>query len=163
MIHEPTTVMLIDDHPVVRSGFRRLLEKQENIQVVAEASDGETGHILYLKHKPDVLIVDLSMPGIDGIETIRRIKAQDKAARILVFSMHSNKTMLSHSLKAGATGYVSKQCSIKELIEAISQAKNGKSFISPELLSNEANNQTPKNCKDKPLSSLTEREYQVFQ
>src|SRR4030066_266132 len=99
------TVLLIDDHPVVRDGFRRILENTPDIRVVAEADDGETGYTLYREYKPDVVVLDLNMPGIGGLETIRRIRAHDPEAHILVFSMHGNETMVQRVLEMGATGY----------------------------------------------------------
>lgn len=162
MIQEPITLMLIDDHPIVRSGFCRLLESQQNFQVVAEANDGETGCSLYQKFKPDILILDLSMPGITGIEIISRIKEQDEAARILIFSMHNNETMLSNALKAGALGYVTKNSGIKVLVEAITQIKAGKVYISADLLANKTNDPVVTNFQHSPLSVLTKRESQIF-
>ncbi len=162
MIQEPITLMLVDDHPIVRSGFCRLLEGQKNFQVVAEAGDGETGCILYQEFKPDILILDLSLPGITGIETISRIKEQDEAARILIFSMHNNKTMLSKALKAGALGYVTKNSGIKVLVEAITQIKAGKLYVSADLLANDTNDSLITDFQYNPLSVLTEREFQIF-
>ncbi len=162
MIQEPITLMLVDDHPIVRSGFCRLLQGQKNFQVVAEASDGEAGCNLYQKFKPDILILDLSLPGITGIETISRIKDQDEAARILIFSMHDNKTMLSNALKAGALGYITKSSGINVLVEAITQIKAGKLYIGADLLANKASDPVVTGLQNNPLSMLTERESQIF-
>ena len=162
MRQEPITLMLVDDHPIVRSGFCRLLESQKNFQVIAEANDGETGCDLYQKFKPDILILDLSLSGITGIETISRIKKQDAAARILIFSMHNNKTMLSKAIKAGALGYVTKNSGIKVLVEAITQIKAGKLYVSADLLANKTNDPVITDFQHNPLSVLTERESQIF-
>ena len=162
MMQELITLMLVDDHPIVRSGFCRLLEGQKNFQVVAEANDGETACILYQKFKPDILILDISMPGITGIETIARIKEQDEAARILIFSMHDNKTVISNALKAGALGYVTKNSGIKVLVEAITQIKTGKLYISADLLANKTYEPVITDFQYNPLSVLTERESQIF-
>ena len=119
------SILLIDDHPVVRSGYRRLLESTLDMRVVAEAENGEIGYQLYLEHQPNVTILDLNMPGIGGLETIRRIKAQDPTARILVFSMLNNAAIAQRSLKAGAIGFISKQSGIGEMIQAVRQVNSG--------------------------------------
>lgn len=156
------TILLIDDHPVVRTGYRRLLENTPDMCVVAEAEDGETGYQLYLEHQPDVTILDLNMPGIGGLETIRRIKAKNPAACILVFSMLNNATMAQHSLKAGAIGFISKQSGIGEMIQAIRQVNAGKIYIESELAAMLAVNATRKDTCDNPLDMLTKREFQIF-
>lgn len=156
------TILLIDDHPVVRTGYRRLLENTPDMRVVAEAEDGETGYQLYFEHQPDVTILDLNMPGIGGLETIRRIKAKNPAACILVFSMLNNATMAQHSLKAGALGFISKQSGIGEMIQAIRQVNAGKIYIESELAAMLAVNATRKDTCDNPLDMLTKREFQIF-
>ncbi len=162
MTGEPITVILVDDHPVVRAGYRRLLESTTNIRVVAEADDGETGHLLYLEHKPDVVVLDLNMAGIGGLETIRRIKAGDPDVRILVFSMLNSEAMVQHALKTGASGYITKQCGAKQMIQAIRQVSQGKKYIDPEMASSIAANMTLNSASEDPLSILTEREFQIF-
>ena len=91
-------VMLIDDHPVVRDGYRHLLENTPDIRVVAEADEGSGASALYDEHHPDVVILDLSMPGMGGMEVLRRLKARDETARILVFSMHDSETMIQRAM-----------------------------------------------------------------
>lgn len=158
----PVTVLLIDDHPVVRSGYCRLLESMADIHVVAEADDGETGCLLYREHKPDVVILDLNMAGIDGLETIRRIKAKSPSARILVFSMHSHETMVQRALNTGATGYITKQCGMNQMIEAIRLVRQGKIYIDSELVPKMASSRTFDDADKDPLNILTEREFQLF-
>lgn len=131
----PITVILVDDHPVVRVGCRRLLESTPDIHVLAEAGNGRTGIILYKKHKPDVVVLDLSMKDIDGLETIRHIKSINLSARILVFSMYSNGIIVQRALAAGATGYITKQCGANHLLQAIRLVKQGVLYIDPELVS----------------------------
>ena len=159
---KPICILLIDDHPVVRTGYRRLLESTEDICVVAEADDGESGYQQYLEYQPDVTILDLNMPGIGGLETIRRIKARDSAAHILVFSMLQNVTMAQRSLKAGATGFLSKQSGIGEMIQAVRQVNAGKIYIESELAATLALNATRKETCESPLDMLTKREFQIF-
>mgnify|MGYP001554099865 FL=1 len=123
---KPVTVLLVDDHPVVRAGYRRLLESTVDIRIVGEASSGETGYALYRTCRPDVVVLDLSMSGIGGLETIRRIKMSDSSAHILVFSMHSYPAMVQRVLKLGAEGYLTKQGSPEQLIQAVRQVKQGR-------------------------------------
>ena len=103
----PIRVMLVDDHPVVRTGYRRLLEQGGDIAVVAEAGNGETAYGLYLEQAPDVCVTDLSMPGIGGLELLRKLLARDAAARVLVFSMHDTPQLIARALDGGACGFVS--------------------------------------------------------
>lgn len=117
----PITVLLVDDHEVVRTGCRLALENTPDIKVVAEAGDGYAGCTRYREHAPDVVLLDLNMPGIDGIETIRRIKAQDPKARILAFSSHIDTRLIQRVLDAGATGYLNKRDSL-QIAEAIRKA-----------------------------------------
>ncbi len=162
MIDRPITVLLIDDHPVVRTGYCHLLESGANIQVVAEADDGETGYLLYQKHKPDVVVLDLNMAGIDGLETIRRIKSKDPKANILVFSMHSHETLVQRAFNTGATGYITKQCGLNQMIEAIRLVRQGKIYIDLELASKITISREFNDVDKDPLSVLTKREFQLF-
>jgi len=159
---KPIKVMLVDDHPVVRAGYRRLLESTQDIQVIAEANDGETGYLLYQQHQPDVVILDLNMVGIDGFETMRRIKANNPAARILVFSMHNNEIIVQRALKAGAAGYITKQCGVEFMIQAVQQVNQGKIVVEPGLASHLAVSLTRQDTSADPLNSLTKREFQIF-
>lgn len=159
---KPISILLIDDHPVVRTGYRRLLESTPDICVVGEADDGESGYQYYLEFQPDVTILDLNMPGIGGLETIRRIKARDPAAHVLVFSMLNNVTMAQRSLKAGATGFLSKQSGIGEMVQAVRQVNAGKIYIESELAATLALNATRKDTCENPLDMLTKREFQIF-
>lgn len=155
--------MLVDDHPIVRAGFCRLLESTQEIRVVAEAGDGETGFQLYQTHKPEVVIMDLNMPrGIDGFETIRRIKANSPDAHILVFSMHTNTTLIQRALELGATGYITKNCAAKNILKAVLTVKTGKAYIDPELASSMIADSINGNISNKPLEILTKREFQIF-
>ena len=156
------SILLIDDHPVVRTGYRRLLESTPDMRVVAEAENGEIGYQLYLEHKPNVTILDLNMPGIGGLETIRRIKAYNPAACILVFSMLNNQTMAQRCLKAGAMGFISKQSGVGEMIQAVQQVASGKQYIEAELSAMLAINSERKTTCENPLDMLTKREFQIF-
>jgi len=164
MTENPITVLLIDDHPVVRAGYRRLLEKTPDIRVVAEADNGESGCTLHQEYKPDVTIVDLNMPGIGGLETIYRIKKKSPHAKILVFSMHTNETIVRHALQTGVTGYITKQEGPEQLLKAVHQVSQGRVYIDPEISSNVLFTENGiHNPLGSPLDVLSRREFQLFQ
>jgi len=154
--------MLVDDHPVVLDGYRRLLQTTPDIRVTAEADNGETARALYGQCQPDVVVLDLSMPGIGGLETIRRIKALDAKAHILVFTMHDSETLILRSLEAGATGYLTKQSGVGQMVEAVRQVAQGKAFIGSAHVSKMINQQIVGSAED-PLRLLSKREFQIFQ
>ena len=112
------TILLVDDHAVVREGDRAVLQKQPGLRVVAEAGDGAEAYRLYKSEAPDLVIMDLSMPGIGGIEAVRRIRQWDKAARSLVFTMHENAGFAGQAIRAGARGYVTKTSPPETLVRA---------------------------------------------
>jgi len=155
-------VLLVDDHPVVRDGYRRLLENTRDIRVVAEAGDGESAITLYKEYAPDVVVLDLSMPGIGGLETLGRIKAQDAAARILVFSMHDSEILMMRCLKAGATGYLTKNNGAGKMVEAVHSVARGKVFLDSAHSANILSQQLFGVLED-PLLALSPREFQIFQ
>lgn len=149
-------VLLVDDHPVVRTGFRRLLEVNTGV-VVAEADSGEEAVQLYEETAPDVVVLDLSMPGIGGLETARRILARDGDARLLVFSVHDNEAMLSRALQAGVLGYLTKQSAPSTLLEAVHAVAEGKMYIDPDLVGRALGG-----GRGGLLERLTPREFEVF-
>lgn len=161
---KPISILLVDDHPVVRAGYRRLLETTPDMQVVAEAADGETGYQLYQAYQPDIVILDLNMPaaGVCGFETIRRIISHNPSANILVFSMSNNVTTVQRALQAGAIGFISKQSGIGEMIHAVHQVSSGKTYIESELATALALYATHKENSENPLDTLTKREFQIF-
>lgn len=157
----PTTkVLLTDDHTVVRSGLRRLLEQHDGISVVAEAESGEQAYQLFSEVMPDVLVMDMSMPGIGGLEALRRILARHNKAKIIIFSMHENATFASQALTAGAIGYVTKSGDTNDLVEAVRAAATGKRYLSPEMAQKIALQSMTGD--DNPAQKLTVREFEVF-
>ena len=128
-------VLLVDDHEVVRAGYRRLLEATPDIAVIAEASSGEQAYQDYFKYHPDVLVMDLSMPGMGGLEASMRILAKDSAAKILVFSVHENDVMLNRALDMGVLGYISKRSASQVMIEAVRQVAAGEVYVGQEMMS----------------------------
>jgi two-component system invasion response regulator UvrY len=153
-------VMLVDDHAVVRMGFRLLLEGAPDIKVVAEADSGEEAIRRFTEIKPDVVVMDISMPGIGGLEAIDRILAKEQAAKILVLSAHEDVMHARRVLKAGAAGYLTKRAAPEALIQAIRQVHQGKPFLEPEIAQQLAVQQLSKNRN--PLDTLSEKEFKVF-
>ncbi len=124
--------MLVDDHPTVREGLRRLLERDEGIQVVGEAARGEEALAHLEVHPADVVILDMKLPGMDGVETIRQMKQRRPETKIIIFSGFGSE-YISQAIEAGADGYLLKTASPAELVEAIHQAARGGSPIDPQL------------------------------
>ena len=122
-------ILLVDDHPIVREGYRRLLERQPGYRIVAEADSAASAYQAYRNASPDVVIMDLSLPGAGGLEAVRHIRQWDKRARILVFTMHSGAAFALKAFEAGASGYVTKSSDAVELVRAIAMvAKGGRSL-----------------------------------
>lgn len=156
----PVRIILVDDHAVVRAGYRLLLESDPDIEIIAELESGEEANSRYLELQPDVIVMDLSMPGMGGLEAIRRIKAKDEKARILVFTMHDNIAFVEHALQAGAAGYITKNSAPNILVEAVRQIAGGDHYIEPQLEQHLSMEQTV--GKESPLSRLSRREFQIF-
>jgi two-component system invasion response regulator UvrY len=156
----PVTVMLVDDHPVVRDGIRHFLESAPDIRVVGEAGSAEEGLALFKSHAPDVIILDLSMEGIGGLEAIRRLAAHNLKSRVLVFSMHDSETIVLRALEAGAAGYVTKQSGMGQLLEAVRRVAQGEMFVDAEYVAALAANRNA--ALVDPLQVLSRREFQMF-
>ena len=153
-------VILVDDHNIVRSGLRRLLELGGDIEVVAEASSGEQACEIYGGFKTDVLVMDLSMPGIGGQEALRRILMFAPRAKIVIFTMHENITFASQALSAGARGYVAKSGLADDLLLAVREAAVGRSYISPGIAQKIAMQTI--SGEQNPMKQLSAREFEVF-
>lgn len=133
MIAEGWTIMLVDDHAIVREGYRALLGKQRGLTIVAEAADGAEAYRLYKSARPDLVIMDLSMSGIGGVEAIRRIRQWDPDARILVFTMHLGAIHARQAIRAGARGYVTKSSPPEVLLAAVFEVLRGRIAFSPDI------------------------------
>jgi DNA-binding NarL/FixJ family response regulator len=153
-------VILADDHAVVREGYRRLLERTPDIEVIAEASSGEEAYRLFCDESPDVVVLDINLPGMSGIEATRRILARAPDARVLVFSMHEDALFGSRALQAGARGYVTKASAPEVLVEAVRTVAEGRVFISHDMAQHLALQSVP--GQELPLDMLSPREFEVF-
>jgi two-component system invasion response regulator UvrY len=127
----PLTVLLVDDHAVVREGYRRLLARQGDIVVVGEAADAEAAHDLFRRLSPQIVVMDISLPGISGIEAMRRMLTHEPTTRVLIFSMHEDVIFARRALQAGAFGYVTKASAPAVLVEAVHTIASGKKYLSP--------------------------------
>ena len=156
----PMRILLVDDHAVVRAGFKTLLENQGDMLVVAEAENGESACRQFIEQQPDVVIMDLSLPGIGGIEAIRRIAARQGDARILVFSMHEDTVFVEQALQAGARGYIGKSSAPVVLVEAVRQIAHGGIYIDPDIAQRLAFQKTK--GTDSPFKALSTREFEIF-
>ncbi|WP_287111265.1 response regulator transcription factor [Methylobacillus sp.] len=153
-------VMLVDDHAVVRMGFKLLLESDQAIQVIAEAESGEQAIKLYQEYRPDVVVMDITMPGIGGLEAIDRIRAKDEHARILVLSAHEDSVHPKRVLNAGAMGYLTKRSAAEELIKAIHTVAGGKMYLEANVAQQMAIQQI--SGQQNPVDVLSDREFEVF-
>jgi DNA-binding NarL/FixJ family response regulator len=153
-------VILIDDHAVVREGYRRLLERTSDIEVVAEAGSGEEAYRLFCNLRPDVVVIDVNLAGMSGIEATRRILSREPNARVLVFSMHEGPLFGSRSLQAGARGYVTKASAPDVLVGAVRAVAAGRMYISHDVAQQLAVQSLA--GKDRPLGELSPREFEVF-
>ena len=158
--HSRTRVMLADDHAIVREGYRALLQKQNRLQVVAEAENGADAYRIYKEAKPDLVIMDISMPGIGGVEAIRRIRQWDHAARILVFSMHQNASYAIQAIKAGARGFVTKSSPPEALLRAIAEVMAGRIALSADIDHELAINHLA--GEPQAVDTLSPREFEVL-
>ena len=122
---KPVSILLVDDHPVVREGYRRLLERQPGFTVCAEAVDADSAYEAFCRHQPDVVVMDMLLPGASGLDALRHIRQRDADARVLMVTMHSGASMALKVLEAGAWGYVTKSSGPKELIRAVTAVAQG--------------------------------------
>jgi two-component system invasion response regulator UvrY len=152
--------MLVDDHAVVRMGFRLLLQGAADIQVVGEAESGEEAVRAFTDWKPDVIVMDIAMPGIGGLEAIDRILSRDSQARILVLSAHEDAMHARRVMKSGAAGYLTKRSAAEELIHAIHQVALGKTYLEPSIAQQLAMQQL--SGQKSPVDMLSEKEFKVF-
>lgn len=153
-------VLLVDDHPVVRAGYLRLLSQDLDIQVVAEASHADEGYQAFVAHQPDVTITDLSMPGVGGLGLLQKILSREPAARVLVCSMYDSVQVVQRALQTGAKGFVSKNAQPDELVKAVHALSMGQTYTSEGALAHSEEIEFQEEAQR--IASLTAREYEIF-
>jgi DNA-binding NarL/FixJ family response regulator len=153
-------VLLVDDHAVVREGYRRLIEKHSNIDVVAEAGDSASAYAAFKASNPDVVIVDISMPGRGGIDLVRQIRQLASNARVLMFTMHADATYAQQAFRAGARGYITKSSPPDVLISAICTVHAGKAALCDEINRIIASSRLMADIS--PIDALTPREFEIL-
>jgi two-component system, NarL family, invasion response regulator UvrY len=156
----PVTVLLVDDHAVVREGYRRLLERGSGIEVVGEAADAQSAYLKFIEHGPDVVVMDISLPGASGIEALRRMRIRNPDARVLMFSMHEDVVFARRALQAGALGYVTKASAPDVLVEAVLKVARGQSYLSNAVAQEMAVGSIA--GEQDPSSMLSAREFEVL-
>jgi DNA-binding NarL/FixJ family response regulator len=155
-----TTIVLVDDHAVVRAGVRRLLEQEPLFEVIGEAESGEKAYQIFGELKPDVMVMDLSMPGMGGLESIRRILMRYEKAKILVLSMHEDLSFANQALNLGAKGYLTKNTLADDLVKSIETVTQGDVFLSDEIAKKMAMQSISGN--QDPVHELSAREFEIF-
>ena len=158
------SILLIDDHPLLRKGVKQLIELDTDLEVVAEASNAHEGLAQALKHEPDLILLDLNMPEINGIETLKMLRDDGVSSRVVVFTVSDNEEDVVAALKAGADGYLLKDMEPEELLNNLNQAATGKMVISERLTTLLAQALQSKRTASKgpDISSLTPREKQII-
>jgi two-component system invasion response regulator UvrY len=154
-------VLLVDDHTVVRFGFRLLLQAAPDVEVIGEADSGESAYAMYQQHKPDVVIMDLSMPGMGGLEALKRIRTHYRDARLLALSAHDDAMHARRALAQGALGFLSKRTAPEVLLDAVRTVSAGRRYLDPSLAQALALSEID-GTTESPLQRLSEREFEVF-
>ncbi len=154
------TIMLVDDHAIVREGYRSLLQKQAEFEVICEAGEGNEAYNQYKQHRPDVVVMDISLPGQSGLKAIERIRQYDPTARVLVFSMHQNPSFALQATRAGALGYITKSSEPEALIRAIHQVALNKHTLSADIAQALAMEKLGQ--EQSALDELTVREFEIL-
>jgi len=128
---QAVTILVVDDHPIVRAGCRQLIQQIPNAKVV-EAETGEDGYRLFQEIYPDMVLLDITLPGIGGLEVLRKMRANREKAKVLMFSMHEDPVFASRAMQAGAKGYITKNNAADHLVEAVEKVLEGKTYLSPD-------------------------------
>ncbi|HAV65267.1 MAG TPA: DNA-binding response regulator [Verrucomicrobiales bacterium] len=160
-----TTVVLAEDHHIVRQGLKALLANETSIRLLGEAADGLAAIELVARHHPDVLLLDLMIPRLHGLEVIRQLHREHPDTRVIVLSMHADEPYVVEALRSGALGYVLKNCASSNLVEAIRRVADGRRYLSPALEERalESYFQNPAEAGIDPYETLTGRERVVLQ
>ena len=167
MNDNPITILLADDHTVVRQGIVKLLEGEQNLKVIGEAGNGRDAVSKVEQFKPDVVLMDISMPLLNGVEATRQIKRISPQTKVIILSMHSHDRFISELLTLGASGYLVKDSTGADIIMAINAAMKGDTFLSPSIsrkvIENYVSLKKVKSSREKLYSELSNREREVFQ
>lgn len=153
-------IILVDDHIAIRSGVKRLLEEQTDLNVIAEAEDGDEAYQLYHRHHPDVLLMDMNMPGCSGLATLGQLKARYPDAKVIMFTNHAEAVFAVQAVSAGARGYLLKSSTSEEVIKAVRQVAAGDNYLSPSVAQQLALQNIA--AHDDPTRALTPREFEIF-
>lgn len=158
-------IMLVDDHKMIRDGLRALIERHKNMEVMAEAADGQNAVKKAEKLSPEVVVIDIGMPELNGIEATRQITALKCSPKVIGLSMHADRRYVAQMLKAGASGYVLKDSAFEELVQAIETVAQGRTYLSPQIASTVVTEfkRTAKNDDGSVFAVLTAREREVLQ
>jgi len=158
-------VLLVDDHAIIREGLRSLLEKQHEIEVIADTDDGRKAVELVRELLPNIVIMDITMPGLNGIEATRQITAEFPNVKVIALSIHSKRRFVADMLSAGATGYILKECLFDELVQAIKAVAAGGRYLSPRITDVVVSDYVKRlsATADSPFEALTTREREVLQ
>ncbi len=157
-----TTVLLADDHQLLRQAVRRALE-DAGFDVAAEAGDGEEAADLAARHQPDVVVMDVTMPVLDGIRATRRIRELSPSARVVMLTMHGEESLLADAIDAGATAFLTKDCSLQEVVRAVRSAADGETMLSPDLAASLLGQFREPPVDGPAPSPLTRREEEILQ
>ncbi|MBO0995995.1 response regulator [Bacillus sp. SD088] len=161
-MRQTTSIMLVDDHSLLRSGLKLLLQKKPFIKIVGEASDGHEALRMYEDLKPDLLILDISMPKLDGIQVLKKIKKRHENSKVIVLTMHEDKEYVTLAIQAGADGYIPKAAVDEELYTAIDSILKGHPYLRPTELSSVFDQIKAKDDPKNPYTLLSPRERQVL-
>ena len=157
---KPTSVLLVDDHAVVREGYRRLLERCSEIAVVGEAASAMEAYRAFCDLQPDVVVMDISLPDVSGVEAIRRFQLREPSARILVFSIHDEAIFPRRAFQAGARGYVTKASAPEVLVDAVRSVARGEVFLSADIAQTLAMDTVLR--REDALRLLSDREFEIL-
>lgn len=164
MTPQTIRVLLAEDHALVRAGLCALLRNVPGIEIVAEAGDGQEALRLIREHQPDVVLLDIAMPGLNGLDVLARIKGDCPAIRVIILSMHANEEYVKHALRAGASGYVLKDAGAADLEQAIGRVARGESYLSTTLPQRIANEHAKNHAREPgPHATLTPRQREILQ
>jgi len=155
-------ILLVDDHPMLRKGVAQLISLEDNLEVVAEANSGDEAITLAVKHNPDLILLDLNMKGLSGIDTLSALKRTGIKSKVVIFSVSDSETDVLQALKFETDGYLLKDSEPEELIEKINQAIQGELVISNPLAQILARSLRPATKKSSPLENLTQREFEIL-